>query len=203
MQSSSSTQGLKRGIYLFLGVTAALMVIATLLFIAGGGRPAPSIAAAPTAAPTFTPAPTSTVDPNVTPSATPDEVLPTEEEGRAFLEQNATAEGVTVTDSGLQYKFIEKGDSTEHPGPTDSVTVHYRGTFIDGTPFDSSYDRGTPATFPLNQVIDGWTEGLQLASPGDKIMLYVPSNLAYKEAGRPGIPPNATLIFEIEFISIG
>lgn len=203
MQSSSNTQGLKRGIYIFLGATAALMVIATVLFIAGGGRAAPAIAAAPTAAPSRTPAPTPTIDPNVTPSATPDDVLPTEEEGRAFLEENATAEGVVTTASGLQYKFIEQGAGGQKPTATDTVTVDYRGTLVDGTQFDSSYDRGTPATFSVGGVIDGWTEALQLMSPGDKVMLYIPPELGYgPNPNGPLLPAGSTLIFEVELISI-
>jgi FKBP-type peptidyl-prolyl cis-trans isomerase len=124
------------------------------------------------------------------------------EAGAAFLAENAQKEGVQVTDSGLQYKVITQG-SGKRPAATDQVTVHYRGTLIDGTEFDSSYNRGEPVTFGLNQVIPGWTEGLQLMSEGSKYELYLPSNIAYGERGTQGIiGPNATLIFEVELIKV-
>lgn len=124
------------------------------------------------------------------------------EEGEAFLAQNAEKEGVMVTDSGLQYRVIEQGEG-ERPSATDRVTVHYKGTLINGVEFDSSYSRGEPATFGLNQVIPGWTEGLQLMPVGSKYEFFIPSDLAYGEQGRPGpIGPNATLIFEVELIEI-
>lgn len=125
------------------------------------------------------------------------------EEGNKFLEGNKSKEGVKVTPSGLQYKIINPG-SAKKPGPTDEVTVHYKGTLINGTVFDSSYDRGQPATFPLNGVIPGWTEGLQLIGEGGKAMLFIPYNLGYGENGMGSvIPPNSTLIFEVELIKIG
>lgn len=124
-------------------------------------------------------------------------------EGEAFLAENAQRDGVNVTDSGLQYEVIESGDGP-NPGETDRVTVHYRGTLIDGTEFDSSYSRGEPATFALNQVIPGWTEGLQLMEQGATYKFYIPSDLAYGERGTPGIiGPNQVLIFDVELISIG
>lgn len=124
------------------------------------------------------------------------------EEGQAFLAQNADKEGVTTTESGLQYRVIEEGEG-ERPAATDRVTVHYKGTLINGVEFDSSYARGEPATFGLNQVIPGWTEGLQLMREGAKYELFIPSDLAYGEQGRPGpIGPNSTLIFEVELIEI-
>lgn len=124
------------------------------------------------------------------------------EEGEAFLAQNAQNDDVMVTDSGLQYRVIEEGEG-ERPSATDRVTVHYKGTLINGVEFDSSYARGEPATFGLNQVIPGWTEGLQLMSEGGKYEFFIPSDLAYGEQGRPGpIGPNATLIFEVELIEI-
>jgi len=123
--------------------------------------------------------------------------------GEAFLAENATKEGVQTTESGLQYKVITEG-SGPRPQATDQVTVHYRGTLLDGTEFDSSYSRGEPATFGLNQVIPGWTEGVQLMNVGSKFEFYIPANLAYGERGAGGtIGPNSTLIFEVELISIG
>ena len=124
-------------------------------------------------------------------------------EGAAFLAANAKKEGVKTLPSGLQYMVLTEGKGKQ-PKATDSVTVQYRGTLIDGTEFDSSYKRGQPATFVLNQVIKGWTEGVQLMKEGGKIRLFVPSELAYGERGAGAqIGPNATLIFEIELVSIG
>ncbi len=123
-------------------------------------------------------------------------------EGEAFLAANKSKPGVTTTASGLQYQVISEG-SGRKPTTADEVTVHYTGTLIDGTKFDSSHDRGQPATFALNGVIPGWTEGLQLMSEGSKYKLFIPSDLAYGEGGTPGpIGPNATLVFEVELISI-
>ena len=123
-------------------------------------------------------------------------------EGEIFLETNKKKEGVQTLPSGLQYKVVKAG-SGKKPTTTDTVTVHYRGTLIDGKEFDSSYLRGKPATFPVNAVIPGWTEALPLMEEGAKWELFIPSNLAYGErgAGRD-IGPNATLIFEVELISI-
>jgi len=123
-------------------------------------------------------------------------------EGEDFLAENAKREGVTVTASGLQYEVITPGEGPK-PAATDQVTVHYKGTLIDGKVFDSSYDRGQPATFGLNQVIAGWTEGVQLMSAGAKYKFYIPYNLAYGERGAGGeIPPYAALVFEVELIKI-
>lgn len=120
--------------------------------------------------------------------------------GEAFLAENAKKPGVITTASGLQYQVITEGTGAT-PGATDNVTVHYKGTTLDGKEFDSSYSRGAPATFPLNRVIAGWTEGLQLMKEGGKSRLFIPSNLAYGErgAGRD-IGPNSTLIFDVELI---
>jgi FKBP-type peptidyl-prolyl cis-trans isomerase FklB len=124
-----------------------------------------------------------------------------QKEGESFLAENKQKPDVVTLPSGLQYKIIEEGEG-ESPKLTDRVTVHYRGTFIDGTQFDSSYDRAEPAVFQLNRVIEGWQEGLQLMKPGAKWQLVIPSHLAYKESGSPaGIGPHATLIFEVELIS--
>lgn len=119
----------------------------------------------------------------------------------AFLEANAALEGVTVTDSGLQYSVITKADGPK-PTAEDIVTVHYVGTLVDGTEFDSSVSRGQPAKFPLNRVIPGWTEGVQLMSVGEKYKFVIPADLAYGEQGAGSIPPGATLIFDVELLSI-
>jgi FKBP-type peptidyl-prolyl cis-trans isomerase len=122
--------------------------------------------------------------------------------GEAFLAENATKEGVQTTESGLQYKIITEGEG-RRPAATDRVTVHYRGTLLDGTEFDSSYSRGEPATFGLNQVIPGWTEGVQLMNVGSKFEFFIPANLAYGERGAGGsIGPNSTLKFEVELLNI-
>jgi FKBP-type peptidyl-prolyl cis-trans isomerase FklB len=123
-------------------------------------------------------------------------------EGEEFLAKNKTKPGVKTTMSGLQYKVITQGTGPK-PKATDTVTVNYRGTLINGTEFDSSYKRNQPATFPVNGVIRGWTEALQLMKTGSKYELYIPSNLAYGEQGAGGdIGPDATLIFTVELISI-
>ena len=123
-------------------------------------------------------------------------------EGETFLEENAAEEGVITRPSGLQYKVVRAG-SGRTPAPGDSVTVHYRGTLIDGTEFDSSYSRGNPATFASNRVIQGWQEALSLMKEGDKWKVFVPAGLAYGERGAGAkIGPNSTLIFEVELISV-
>ncbi len=123
-------------------------------------------------------------------------------EGEAFLAENAQQEDVVVTESGLQYKVIEIGEG-DSPGAADVATVHYRGTLIDGTQFDSSYDRGQPATFPVGGVIAGWTEALQMMKPGAKWQRVIPAELAYGERGAgQDIGPNATLVFDVELISV-
>ncbi len=124
-----------------------------------------------------------------------------EAEGKAYLEANAVKDGVMITSSGLQYEILEAGTG-EKPGLTDTVTVHYTGKLIDGTVFDSSVERGQPATFPLQGVIPGWTEALQLMKEGAKWRIHLPADLAYGERGSPPIGPNAVLIFDVELISI-
>ncbi len=123
-------------------------------------------------------------------------------QAQAFLTENGKREGVTTTESGLQYEVIKKGEGKDHPTATSKVTVHYHGTKLDGSVFDSSVERGEPATFGLNQVIKGWTEGVQLMTTGSKYKFYVPSDLAYGDRGAGGkIGPGETLIFEVELIS--
>jgi len=125
------------------------------------------------------------------------------EKGKQFLHENASKDGVKTTASGLQYKIVKEGEG-KSPKATDTVLVHYRGTLLDGTEFDSSYKRNAPISFPLNHVIAGWTEGLQLLKEGGKAILYIPSKLAYGESGTPGGPigPNETLIFEVELLKV-
>jgi len=125
--------------------------------------------------------------------------LKTVAEGEQFMEENAKKEGVVTTDSGLQYKIIEEGTG-KAPSPTDKVTVNYRGTLINGNEFDSSYSRGEPATFQLNGVIKGWTEGLQHVKEGGKLKLFIPPKLAY---GDRGPLAHRTLVFDVELLSVG
>lgn len=126
-----------------------------------------------------------------------------QKEGDAFLAANKTKPGVKTTASGLQYKVLKSGTG-KTPKATDTVKTNYRGTLIDGKQFDSSYDRGEPAEFPVNGVIPGWTEALQLMKVGDKWQLFIPANLAYGANPRPGGPigPNATLVFDIELLDV-
>lgn len=123
-------------------------------------------------------------------------------DGEAFLAENKKKEGIVALPSGLQYKVTTQGTGPK-PKATDTVSVHYRGTLLDGTEFDSSYKHGQPVTFPLNGVIKGWTDGVQLMPKGSKYQFFIPSDLAYGPNGMGNvIPPNATLIFEIELLSI-
>ena len=125
-----------------------------------------------------------------------------QEEAEAFLEENKLKEGVVETESGLQYK-VEREGSGDSPTESDRVEVHYKGYLINGEVFDSSYERGEPATFPLNAVIKGWTEGLQLMKPGGKNVFYIPAELGYGARGQGGtIGPNALLIFEVELLEV-
>ena len=121
--------------------------------------------------------------------------------GEAFLAENAKREGVVSLPSGLQYRVLEPG-SGKQPAATDTVTVHYRGTLIDGTEFDSSYSRNKPATFRADRVIEGWREALQLMQEGAKWELFIPAGLGYGERGAGKIQPNSTLIFEVQLIAV-
>ncbi|OBT08020.1 peptidylprolyl isomerase [Vibrio sp. UCD-FRSSP16_10] len=122
--------------------------------------------------------------------------------GQSFLQENGLRDGVTTTESGLQYEVLTKGNGEVHPSANSTVKVHYHGTLIDGTVFDSSVDRGEPIEFPVNRVIRGWQEGLQLMVAGDKFRLYIPSTLAYGKQGSGPVPASATLIFDVELLSI-
>jgi FKBP-type peptidyl-prolyl cis-trans isomerase FkpA len=121
--------------------------------------------------------------------------------GQAYLAENAKREGVTQTESGLQYEVLTAGEGAS-PVATDTVKVHYSGTLLDGTEFDSSYSRGQPATFPLNRVISGWTEGVQLMKVGSKYKFHIPANLAYGERTTGKIISNSALIFDVELLEI-
>ncbi len=122
--------------------------------------------------------------------------------GQAFLAENGEKDGVVTLPSGLQYQVLEKGNGTVHPSLKDRVKVHYHGTLIDGTVFDSSVERKEPIVFGVNQVIKGWQEGLTHMVEGDKFRMFIPSNLAYGKKGTGPIPPAATLIFDVELIEI-
>ncbi|QXO16342.1 FKBP-type peptidyl-prolyl cis-trans isomerase [Vibrio ostreae] len=124
------------------------------------------------------------------------------EQGQEFMTENANKPGVITTHSGLQYEVLKPGIGTEHPKANSRVKVHYEGRLLDGTVFDSSYQRNEPIVFGLNQVIKGWQEGVQLMTEGEKVRLYVPANLGYGKNGAGPIPPSATLIFEVELLAI-
>lgn len=123
-------------------------------------------------------------------------------EGEQFLTANLANEGVEQTESGLQYQVLTKGTGTEHPNAKDLVKVHYHGTLINGETFDSSVERGEPISFALNQVIPGWTEGVQLMVEGDKVRFFIPSHLGYGNRSAGKIPPGSVLIFDVELIKI-
>jgi len=130
------------------------------------------------------------------------EAAKNEKLAKDFLDSNSKKEGVVTLDSGLQYKVLTKGTG-ESPKADSMVEVHYKGTLMDGTVFDSSYDRGEPAQFPVNKVIKGWTEALQLMKVGSKWQIVIPANLAYGEQGAPPmIPPNSVLVFDVELLKI-
>lgn len=122
--------------------------------------------------------------------------------GNEFLAQNKAQEGVITTASGLQYQVLAKGDGTIHPKASDTVTVHYHGTLLDGTVFDSSVERGEPIAFPLNRVIKGWTEGVQLMVVGDKVRFFIPCDLAYGNRSTGKISGGSVLIFDVELLKI-
>ena len=122
--------------------------------------------------------------------------------GNQYLADNKSEPGVLTTQSGLQYLVLTPGSGTEHPGPRDKVKVHYHGTLLDGTVFDSSVERGTPISFGLNQVIAGWTEGVQLMVVGEKTRFFIPSNLAYGNRSTGKIQAGSLLIFEVELLAI-
>lgn len=124
------------------------------------------------------------------------------EAGETFLAENQQQEGVKTTASGLQYQVLQEGTGDVHPKPADKVTVHYHGTLIDGTVFDSSVERGKTIQFGLGQVIKGWTEGLQLMVEGEKTRFFIPAELAYGNRGVGKIPPGSVLIFDVELIKI-
>ena len=122
-------------------------------------------------------------------------------EGKAFLAENAKRDGITTLASGLQFEVLTAGEGAK-PSRDDSVRTHYHGTLIDGTVFDSSYERGQPAEFPVSGVIAGWTEALQLMNAGSKWRLYVPSELAYGAQGVGSIPPHSVLVFDVELLDV-
>lgn len=135
-------------------------------------------------------------------SANKKAALENKKEGEDFLAKNKLEEGVITTDSGLQYKVLVQGSGDQHPKASDTVKVHYHGTLLDGTVFDSSVERGAPIEFGLHQVIPGWTEGLQLMVVGDKTRLFIPSTLAYGNRAAGAIQPGSTLIFDVELLGI-
>ncbi len=124
----------------------------------------------------------------------------TQEEGQKFLEENGSRTEVTTTASGLQYEILQEGDGERPAGSDSRVTVHYEGKLINGKVFDSSYKRNQPATFGLNQVISGWTEGVQLMPKGAKYRFFIPPDLGYGSRGAGSIPPHSTLIFDVELL---
>lgn len=128
--------------------------------------------------------------------------LENKQKGLEYLASNKDLEGVITTDSGLQYKVLKAGSGEVHPQANDTVKVHYHGTLLDGTVFDSSVDRGEPIAFALHQVIPGWTEGLQLMVVGEKARLFIPSELAYGNRSAGSIKPGSTLIFDVELLAI-
>ena len=133
----------------------------------------------------------------------PEELAANKKAGAEFMEANKTADGVKITDSGLQYLVLQEGTGSKHPMATDRVKVHYEGSLLDGTVFDSSVKRGQPISFGLNQVIKGWTEGVQLMVVGEKTRFFIPADLGYGNKGAGSdIPGGSTLMFEVELLGI-
>lgn len=137
-----------------------------------------------------------------TPMMSEEELLATKQASIDYLETNKAQHGVMTTKSGLQYKVLEEGTGQVHPKVTDSVTVHYVGSLVDGTVFDSSIERGKPISFGLEKVIAGWKEGIPLMVVGDKTRFFIPAELAYGEAKAGKIPPNSALVFDVELLEI-
>ena len=135
-------------------------------------------------------------------SANKKAALENKQKGQDFLAKNKLEAGVKTTESGLQYKVLAQGTGDQHPKASDTVKVHYHGTLLDGTVFDSSVERGAPIEFGLHQVIPGWTEGLQLMVIGEKTRLFIPSDLAYGDRAAGAIKPGSTLIFDVELLGI-
>lgn len=132
----------------------------------------------------------------------PEAIAANKKAGAEFMEENKTKEGVVTTASGLQYEVLQAGTGTEHPTATDRVKVHYEGKLLDGTMFDSSVKRGEPVSFGLNQVISGWTEGVQLMVVGEAARFVIPAEMAYGDKRAGKIPAGSTLIFEVELLGI-
>lgn len=135
-------------------------------------------------------------------SAGAEQVATTKQDGVVFLSENGKKEGVITTASGLQYQVLREGTGSTHPSPTSRVEVHYEGKLLDGSVFDSSIQRGKSISFGLNQVIPGWTEGVQLMVVGEKTRFFIPANLAYGDRAAGKIPPGSTLIFDVELLAI-
>lgn len=135
-------------------------------------------------------------------SSNAEKIAENKQAGIAFLEENASEEGVSTTESGLQYKILQEGTGEQHPSANSRVKVHYEGKLLNGTVFDSSIARGEAISFGLNQVIKGWTEGLQLMVVGEKRRFFIPAELAYGDRGAGPIPPGSTLIFDVELLGI-
>jgi len=135
-------------------------------------------------------------------SSNAEKIAENKQAGIAFMTENATEEGVLTTESGLQYKILQEGTGEQHPSAKSRVKVHYEGKLLNGTVFDSSIARGEPISFGLNQVIKGWTEGLQLMVVGEKRRFFIPAELAYGDRAAGPIPPGSTLIFDVELLGI-
>lgn len=136
-------------------------------------------------------------------SASSEQIKANKQAGIVFMSENAAAEGVNTTASGLQYKVLQAGTGSEHPSASSKVEVHYEGKLLDGTVFDSSIERGKSISFGLNQVIKGWTEGVQLMVVGEKTRFFIPAEMAYGDRAAGKIPPGSTLIFDVELLGIG